>query len=181
MLPCHQYQLAKCRELELRPVLNVACKEDPPGLGKHVDAVNLDINDYDPQERLNLYSIPNFQVGSALDIPFADDHFGIVVLGEFIEHCKFPEAKRALIESRRVCRSGGFIVMTFPLDGRPKEVQHAPHLLVVWEDDITSWHQTVWENELFQRLLDECKMRELSEHRKQLEYGFCQGWGVVVQ
>jgi SAM-dependent methyltransferase len=180
MMPCHAYQREKA-ELLGNHILNVACKEDPARLGKDLGAINCDVNDFDPQENLSLYEVPNFQVGDACDLPFGDKSFDVVVLGEFLEHCPYNAANLALYEAKRVLTSGGRIILTIPLDGRPKEVQHAPEHLVTWKHGITSWHQTVWEDALLAELLEEVGLEELPEHREEFEYGFCRGIGCVLR
>jgi SAM-dependent methyltransferase len=181
-MPCHHYQqekVAHYHELGLKPVLNGASKEDPAHLGKLFDAINLDAQDFDPQERISLYDIPNFVQGSLLNIPFGDKHFGIVVLGEILEHCKWESALRILQEARRVLKNDGRVVVTVPLDDRPKEIQHPPHLLIEWEGGITSWHQQVWDDGLWATLLAQAEFVEIE--RQPLEYGFCKGFGAVLR
>jgi SAM-dependent methyltransferase len=162
-------------------ILNVGCKEDPAELGATFGAINCDINEYDPQSELSLYTVPNFQVEDACNLSFGDKSFDLVVLGEFLEHCPEPAARLALTEASRVLTSNGHIVLTIPYDSRPKEVQHAKHLLVTWKHGITSWHQTVWMDDKLLPLLNSLGLREITSHRKNLNYGFCQGVGIVVE
>lgn len=188
MLPCHQYQHLKTAHFDglgLRPILNACCKEDSAQLGKTFGATNLDICDYDIQERVDLYTIPNFVQASVLDMPFADKAYKLVILGEFLEHCTLAAAVSALTEVRRVLADDGIVVVTVPLDPRPKDVQHAPQHLVTYVDEggvvITSWHVTVWLSGLWKKLLDDSGFVELLEHRQELEYGFCKGFGTVLK
>lgn len=182
MLPCHIYQRSKVEEFSEfgSRVVNVACKEDPARLGADYGAINCDVNDYDPQEKMSLYEVANFRVGDACNLPFGDSSFDILVLGEFLEHCPYESAVLALSEVKRVLTDKGKAVLTFPYDSRPKEVQHEPHLLVTWKHGITSWHQSVWDDESLERLLKEVGLRELPEHRSSVPYGFCVGAGVVL-
>lgn len=181
MLPCHIYQRKMCEVVGAKPFLNGAAKEDPAKLGTLYDAVNLDVNDYDPQERISLYQIPNFVCGSLLNIPFGDSTFGTVVLGEILEHCPPASADRIMQEVKRVLRDDGRVVVTVPLDSRPPEVQHEPHLLITWEGGITSWHQTVWTDDKFTDLLERNGFEEIPEFRETLHYGFCSGTGAVLR
>jgi ubiquinone/menaquinone biosynthesis C-methylase UbiE len=127
-----------------------------------------------------LYNVPNFVQGSLLDLPLADDRFGIVVVAEVLEHCPVAAAGKIFTEVHRVLRDEGVFVLTFPWDTRPPEVQHAKHLLMTWDGGITSWHQTVWLPELFDKLVADGKFKELTEHREILDYGHCQGVGTVL-
>lgn len=181
MMPCHQYQREMVAKFSKSPVLNGACKEDPSNLGRDFNATNMDVNDYDPQERLSLYQIPNFVRGSLLNIPFPDRHFGTVVLGEILEHCPRPSAIKILSEAKRVVKSDGVIVVTYPLDPRPANVQHEPHLLITWEGGITSWHQSVWDSKSFEDLLNEVGLEQVPDLRVELQYGFCTGIGTVLR
>jgi len=160
-------------------ILNVACKEDPAKLGQDFGAINCDVNDYDPQERISLYDVPNFQIGDACALPFDDKSFDTLVMGEFLEHCPVEAAKQALSEAFRVLRSFGKLILTIPYDSRPPEVQHIPELLVTWKHGITSWHQTVWTDDLFLPLLSGAGFSQL--HSEPINYGFCNGVGKILQ
>ena len=170
-------------------ILNVACKEDPANLGARFGATNLDIQEFDPQTGRDLNRVPNFVKGDALNLPEKwTGTFHVVVLGEFIEHCVFDAARRALSEAVRVARPSGTILLTFPLDDRRPEVQHKPEeirTLVTGETghDITVYHQTVWTDEFLSRLFVEAGVREVL--REPLIYEFLDprrpsGWGVVL-
>lgn len=80
----------------------------------------------DSWEYLNLdpASEPDI-LGSAEDIPVADDQFNAVMLSEVLEH--LPDPARVLAEARRVIRPGGRIVATmpflFPVHGDPDDYQ----------------------------------------------------------
>jgi SAM-dependent methyltransferase len=163
------------------PILNAACKENPAQLALQPGDVNLDVNDYDPQERISLYQIPNFVCGSLLNIPFGDSHFGTVVLGEILEHCPTAAADRIMQEAKRVLQDEGRIEVSIPLDPRPPEVQLEPQLLITWEGGITSWHQNVWSDDKFADLLARNGLEELPEFRETLHYGFCSGTGAVLR
>jgi SAM-dependent methyltransferase len=180
-MQCHVYQREACESLRGGRILSVACKEDPSQLGRDFGAINLDQQDFDPQEQLSLYEIPNFVVGDACNLPFGAEEFDLVVLGEFLEHCPFDAAVTALREASRVIRPDGRIAVTVPLDGRPAEAQHAPEHLVTWAHGITSWHQTVWDESLFSALLGEVGLREVDRSWRELNYGFCTGFGVMLR
>lgn len=79
-------------------------------------------------------------------LPFADEDFDVVVIGELLEHLRFPE--RALAEARRVLRAGGLLVGSVPntyrlksrlrfLAGRPPEFADDPtHLRIYAGRDV---------------------------------------------
>lgn len=174
-------------ETKQTPILNAACKEDPAKLGKDFNAINFDLMDYDAHTKTKLKDLRNFVQGDILDAAeiFEAEFFGCIVLGEFIEHCVPSAALKALQELARVLKPDGFLALTFPLDGRPKERQHAKHHLKVYLEgesghDITVWHQTVWTDEMLSKLFEEAGLKET--RREELHYGFCEGgWGITLE
>lgn len=184
----HQIQRNFC-ETAAQPILNAACKEDPAKLGKFFNAVNLDIWDFDEQTRTPLHTIPNFVQGDVLDMPFEDEKFGSVVLGEFLEHVMPHVALDALTEIKRVLKPEGQLLLTFPLDDRPAGVQHAKHLLKIivpgtTGHDITVWHQTVWTDEMLETLFKGAGFEVVS--RDPVPYAFVKnqnpnGWAIVLK
>lgn len=176
----YEYQRAKVAQCEGR-VLNAACKEDPARLGRDFDAVNLDIESYDPHTGTKYENLPNFVQASVYELPFEDESFDMIVLGEFIEHCNETAVRDALLSLKRVLKNDGRLVMTYPYDDRPREVQHSADKLVVWDEKygITSWHQSVWTDDLLLPILDQTGFDRVSVDV--LCYGFCpEGRGCVL-
>jgi len=182
-----------CSKYEnLRPILNVACKEDPAKLGKSFGATNLDIETFCTQTKTNLpQKVPNFINGNVLEMSsiFTPGFYKLIVVGEFIEHCVVHCAVQALTECHKVLSDDGLLVLTFPLDDRPPEQQHAADQLRVivpgeTGTDITVWHQTVWTDEMLGGLFLRTGFREIE--RQTLSYGFVgpkdpQGWGIILE
>ena len=73
-------------------------------------ATGLDLNDnaFEPPatERLT------FRRGSAMDIPFPEDSFDVVVTYQCLEHV--PDPERALTETGRVCKPSGVVCVVGP-------------------------------------------------------------------
>ena len=79
-------------------------------------------------------------------LPFPDESFDVAVVGELLEHLRFPE--RSLAEARRVLRPGGFLIGSVPntyrlksrlrfLLGRPPEFADDPtHLRMFAAADV---------------------------------------------
>lgn len=179
MMQAHVYQRTVCATAR-RPILNAACKEDPAGLGVKYDATNLDITDYCHFTNMDLTKLRNYIQGDVLNLraTFDAQFFPTIVLGEFLEHCVPAAAKQALLSIREVLLDDGVLVVTYPLDDRPKEVQHAQHMLVATVEgdtghDITTYHQTVWDAESFNVLLEETGW--VIEQKQPLHYGFLPG------
>jgi len=187
---CHNYQREACAELrENGAILNAACKEDPGNLSQY-GVINFDICELDEQTGKRLTDLPRFILGSVLKAAdtFSEGQFAAVILGEYLEHCTMPAAIKSLEQMRYVLADDGVLVLTFPLDGRPKEKQHAKHLLKVWVEgetghDITVWHQTVWTDEMLADLFKQTGFEVIS--REPLGYsfvnGYPQGWGVRLR
>jgi len=54
----------------------------------------------------------SFVRGSALNVPFADGHFDLVIMSEVVEHLKEPAV--GLREARRLLKKGGTLLITVP-------------------------------------------------------------------
>lgn len=188
MFTAHQYQSIKCSQAQ-KPILNAASKEDPAYLGQQYGAINLDISTVDPPTGLDLHTVPNFIEGNVLQMTmFEDKKFSTVVLGEFLEHCVFDTAVEALLEIKRVLKDNGLLIITFPLDDRPPEAQHAKRFLyTVWPGktghDITTFHQTVWEEDSLNKLLSQTGWKLLE--KEELFYSFLSkkpnGFGLILE
>lgn len=190
-MDAHKFQRDCCEKAE-QPILNVACKEDPAGLGHHFNAINFDVLDYDDFSKKDLRTqVKNFVQGDALKLTehFNEKSYPTIVLGEFLEHCVPAAAQLALSEIRKVLTDDGKLIVTFPLDNRAPERQHGRSLLkvvVAGESghDITTWHQTVWDLEKFEVLLSEVGFKIY--HKQTLKYGFIRdrdpaGYGMVLK
>jgi predicted SAM-dependent methyltransferase len=180
MLPYIAYQREMCEKCP-RPILNVGCKEDPARLGTDFNATNVDCCDFDIQEGINLYSVPNFQVASILDLPFPDQSFGTIVLGDVLEHGTYDLSLVGLKECWRVLMDNGWLVCTVPQDARPKELNHAPEHLVTYPGGFTSYHH-YWSDEDISRLFKEAGVEVDPTKTRRLRYVALdwsggQGWG----
>jgi len=152
------------RKMALRvggTLLNAACADDPAGLG-NLGAINLDVQVAEKHTGHDFSKNKNFVHGTVFDMPFPDDHFDCVVLGEFLEHCKVERAEAALTECRRVLKPGGHLVLTIPLDARSKEEQRGTD---IWPDEydqgVTCHHQTWWTRRMLYELRRKTKFVEV--------------------
>lgn len=55
-----------------------------------------------------------FQVAQAEELPFEDNSFGLVACFDLLEH--LPNPQKALLETRRVLKNGGELVLTIPTE-----------------------------------------------------------------
>lgn len=80
-------------------ILNVGAEHDPAGLKERFGAINFDINNF-----------PGIDiVGDATNLPFRDNEFDLVVLGDCLEH--IDNWQRAIEEAKRV---GKNVIVTVP-------------------------------------------------------------------
>lgn len=166
-----------------KPILNVACQEDPAFLGEKFDAVNLDMRTVDLHLPEIDYrrDVKNFVEGDARHLQWPGETFQTVVLGEFLEHATEAYAEEVLRECARVTRHSGHIVITFPYDDRRPEEQHEPDKLFEPVPGYTTYHRTLWSEAMLARLFKACGLVEVM--RAGLAYMFTKpmtGLGLVV-
>jgi SAM-dependent methyltransferase len=161
----HQWQrntVARLHSEGYVPILNIACKEDPACLADF-GATNLDIQIDDPSLGIKSLAdvVPNFVHGDATKLPFEDESYKLVVLGEFLEHCYFHKAVQALSEAKRVLKDDGRMVITFPRDPRPPEAQHNPPVTIEFTPGCWSHHVTVWKDDMLKELFATVGLKEV--------------------
>lgn len=153
------------------PVLNVACKEDPACLADF-GATNLDIQVGDPSQGITSLAdvVPNFVNGDATKLSeyFQAGSFGLVMMGEMLEHLLLFRAIQVLSEVRKVLKDDGRLALSFPLDPRPFEAQHNPPVYTEFIPGCFASHITVWKDDLLAQLYAETGFREV--HRDKLTY-----------
>lgn len=173
------------------PILNAACGGDIAGLADF-GALNMDLHDRQEFSAGKEASARNFVKGSILDIPYPDGAFQTVVVGEFLEHCQYEVAARAMRECRRVMADDGRMIVTVPLDPRTLEEQEwygrlmdpdVPVTGGAYDNGIAERHQTYWSLFPLQRLLRDVCLED-AQPRQLLLYAFTTpvvGWGMVLR
>ena len=180
---CYEFQRAMVERVGGK-CLNAASAYDPGGLGD-LGAINLDVQTFEKHTGKDFSKMcKNFVHGTVFDIPFQEEHFDCVVLGEFLEHATPEKAVAAMMECRRVLKPGGFLVLTFPLDGRSREEQLDGQENPPWEycDGITVHHSRWWGNAEIRDL--KIKTRFVEVGRAALVYILTAplgGWGLLLQ
>ena len=87
---------------QYRPnVLNIGCADDPLGFGE--DAHHYDIDDWS-------YLHKRFTQGDAAQLPFGDQSWQCIILGDILEHVVDPV--KVMSEACRVCAPAGMVVAT---------------------------------------------------------------------
>lgn len=99
-------------------VLELACGSandyrffDSYGIAGFLDYTGIDLNETNIVNALQHYPDVNFEVGSILDLPYADDSFDYVLAFDIFEHLSLAAMHQALGEAKRVARQG--IVIAF--------------------------------------------------------------------
>lgn len=177
---CYTFQKERARECQ-KPLLNAACGPDPAGLGT-LGATNMDVQSVDAVTGNRNDQLPNFTPGTVFDMPFSDEAFASVMLGEFLEHCTEEKAREALREIRRVLFQSGMLYITVPLDGRPVYEQNVMRVEMGEREycpGVTNYHQTWWSNRMLQALAEDTGFEEVK--RVTLVYQMTapvMGWGL---
>jgi 2-polyprenyl-3-methyl-5-hydroxy-6-metoxy-1,4-benzoquinol methylase len=160
---CHNFQVRMCERFG-KPVLNVACQDDPAFLGEKFDAINLDrLQDDIHLEDMNYArDLKNFHNLDARQMP-ADwaDRFATTVLGEFLEHVTEEYALEIVSACVRATKPGGVMVFTFPHDHRKPEEQHDKDKLYEAVPGYTTYHRTIWTDEMLERLFKAAGLKEI--------------------
>lgn len=101
----------------------------------------------------------SISAGDALDLPFADDSFDVVIASEILEH--IPEDDKAIWEIARIARPGALIAVTVP-GWLPERVCWA---LSAEYHQVEGGHVRIYqEDELLDRL-GEAGLRQVGRHR----------------
>ena len=79
----------------------------PTGKVIGIDAIETAINKARAQP--DLPSNCSFEVADITALPYGDDHFDVVYTSQVLTH--IPEAVKAIVELRRVCKPGGFVAL----------------------------------------------------------------------
>lgn len=114
--PRYEHLVRQLRPLER--VLNIGVGSG--GLEQMAAAKGVEIWALDPSERaigrlrLTLGLEDRARTGYSQQIPFADEHFDVVVMSEVLEHLDKDILDQTLDEVRRVLRTGGRFVGTVP-------------------------------------------------------------------
>lgn len=72
----------------------------------------IDVNPWAIKEAKNVTHSTALQVASAVDLPFSDHVFDVVVIKHIVEHLPNPDV--AIIELARVLKSGGLLILSTP-------------------------------------------------------------------
>ena len=117
--------------------LNVGCDADTSGL-KQAGCLNTDIWYKNPFTGMDC---PADVIADARKLPFFDNDFGCVILGDILEHFIAREdVIKSLREARRVCRVGGRVIVTCPEDHRSPADQDGHEEGPLYCEGVRAWH-----------------------------------------
>ena len=129
------------RQVEGQRVLDVGCSQgivaillgregfEVVGVDVQTSRIEYATEDLAKEEEATRQRV-TFMVGDAGELPFPDDHFDSVIMGEVIEHLAAPD--RVLQEAARVLRPGGVLVLTTPFG----VLHHHDHKQTFFPDDL---------------------------------------------
>jgi SAM-dependent methyltransferase len=169
--------------------LNVGCNTDGAEIGKRHGCVNVDVLAEDYQHE-KLVKLPVHVLGDARALPFADDAFDSVVLGEILEHMTERPAVETMKEACRVIRKNGraVVVITMPHDNRRDIPGNTEPVGRMYAPGVYAYHHTlITREELFQRM-EAAGLEPLVVGTIRYSWGFdyrtgehgCIGTGVVA-
>lgn len=95
-------------------ILNAGCNTDGAGIAAR-GGINIDLFAHDEFTGLR---IPAHALADARHLPFKQNTFDTVLLGEILEHMQTADAVAALKEAKTVLKPGGRVVATIPHDDR---------------------------------------------------------------
>jgi len=81
-------------------------------LSDHFVTIGLDVNHWALKRSQSVAESTFFQVGSAMDLPYADGSFGLVIIKHVVEHLDQPE--KCIQELSRILAPGGVLILATP-------------------------------------------------------------------
>lgn len=155
-------------------ILNVGSCGDPFNFAR-LGAVNLDVRVEDPNTGANnkadiVADIRTFR---------PEPEFDCAIVGDVLEHLTHEDGVRALANCRAAVRNGGHVILTVPRDDRPEEFHRANMDRIrvkEYAPGSSCGHRLVTTEEVL-RMVEEAGMRP--RVIQEIDYGFCEGVGVV--
>lgn len=150
--------------------LNVGCNDDMSDLRSR-GALNVDMH---LEDGWTQRPIPAAVLADGRRLPFGDNSWGTVILGDILEHCEDGQAEVLVREAKRVGRR---LVVTCPEDhgamGDDAQAQHAAR--EHWyADNIAGWHVQLMTRERLEALVGRPNVYQ------PIRYWDCNGHGMVV-
>ena len=112
------------------PLLQMAISQE-----QGVTAYGMDFADEFIQRIKGRYLNVNYSVGDFNSLPFEDNFFNYVVLGEVIEHAEEPN--KLIDEAFRVLKSGGRLALSTPFNEKAETHRYPQHMWSFGIQDIT--------------------------------------------
>lgn len=81
-------------------------------LSDHFVTAGLDVNHWALKRSQAVADTTFFQVGSAIDLPYADESFNLVIIKHVVEHLEQPE--KCIQELGRILAHGGVLILATP-------------------------------------------------------------------
>ena len=119
-----------CRQAQGEKILDIGCSQgivclllgregfNCIGVDCEQDAINFALKELEKEESFVRQRV-KFQLADASKLPFEDNFFDTVILGEILEHLTHPE--KVLQEARRLLKEGGKAIITIPFGLNPAD------------------------------------------------------------
>jgi ubiquinone/menaquinone biosynthesis C-methylase UbiE len=124
------------RTAERLRVVELACGSandyrylDAYGIARFLDYTGIDLNEDNIGNARSRFPDVRFEVGSILDLPYADDSVDYVLAFDIFEHLSLPAMHKAMNEAMRIARKGVVIAFFIMVDKpdhtvRPRDAYH---------------------------------------------------------
>lgn len=154
-------------------VINIGCDIDCGLLRHDFGAFNVDVNRFSASN--NHETAADFIHDARVPFPFRAE-FDVAILGDLLEHFSDNCAVMAIRNAAAILKTTGLLVITCPEDYRPQSEQgeYAEHC-----PGVPKHHPRPITIEIIGKWLFTAGLNMASV--QQIEYGFCQGWGVTAR
>ena len=130
---------ALLKEYDGEKLLDIGCGIAPLCLvakGKYPEAevYGIDFADELVEKLKTKYVAINYSVADFYKLPFEDDSFGYVTMGELLEHSEEPQ--RLINEAMRVLKKGGILAISTPYNEREQNHYYKQHIWSFVEQDM---------------------------------------------
>ncbi len=130
---------ALLKEYKGEKLLDIGCGIAPLCIvakGKYPDTevYGIDFADELIEKLKTKYTAINYSVADFYNLPFENESFGYVVMGELLEHSEEPQ--KLIDEAMRVLKKGGTLAISTPNDEKEKNHYYQQHIWSFTEEDM---------------------------------------------
>ncbi len=135
---------ALLKEYDGEKLLDIGCGIAPLCLvakGKYPEAevYGIDFADELIEKLKTKYAAIHYSVADFYSLPFENESFGYVTMGELLEHSEEPQ--RLIYEAMRILKKGGTLAISTPNDEKEKDHYYNQHIWSFTEEDMRGMFQ----------------------------------------